>query len=76
MEQNQPNDDIDLEAKVRTFEDAARKLRKLVDQSPTFEIFKSKLESFMKFYLGDPMPEPMRTWGWAQFQQFYEENKR
>lgn len=73
---NEEQNENDIEARERTPEDATRKLLKLVNDSPTFEAFKERLQSFTRFYLGDPMPEPFRTWGWAQFQQFYLENKK
>jgi hypothetical protein len=75
MDNENPNNDQEIEAKVRTFEEASNKLRKLVDESPTFEHFKTRLQSFTRFYLGDPMAEPMRSWTWGEFQKFYEENK-
>ena len=76
MNQDQEaSDDLELESKVHTFEVAVRKLRRLVNDSPDFPRFKERLQSFMGFYLGDPMPEPLRRWTWAEFQKFYEDNK-
>lgn len=66
----------ELEAKERTPEDVERKLLKLVNDSPTFEVFRQRIESFMKFYLGSPVPEPYRTWGWSQYQEFYLTHKQ
>jgi hypothetical protein len=65
----------DLESKERTSENVEYKLRKLVNDCPTFEIFQQKLQSFMRFYLGEPVPEPYVKWGWSQFQKFYLDNK-
>lgn len=70
------NEDLEKEARELTPEKATRKLLQLVQESPSFEAFKTKLAGNRWWYLGDPMPEPFRTWGWAQFQEFYLTNKK
>lgn len=64
------------EARQLSPEKAGRKLLELVQQSPTFEDFKTKLAGNRWWYLGDPMPEPYRMWTWADFQNFYLTNKK
>lgn len=64
------------EARELSPEKATRKLLQLVQESPTFDDFKVKLAGNRWWYLGDPMPEPFRTWTWAEFQTFFQENKK
>jgi hypothetical protein len=76
MTDEQLPDDIDKEARELTPERATQKLRKLVSESATFEAFKARLSDRLWWYLGEPMPEPFRSWTFREFEQFYNENKR
>ena len=65
--------------KLRTPEDAKRKLKKLkkfVDESPTFDAFRTKLVGSYTWYLGDLTPEVFHRWTVADFHKFYIDNKK
>ena len=68
-------DDVEKEARVLSPEKAQRKLTQLAVESPDFTAFKAKLQNNLWWYLGEPMPEPYRNFGWAQFEEFYNKVK-
>lgn len=68
--------DIEKEARELSPEKAQRKLLELAQAAPDFTAFKAKLQNNLWWYLGDPMPEPYRSWGWQQFEDFYNQVKK
>jgi hypothetical protein len=68
-------DDLDKEARELTPEKAQRKLTELAQESHDFSAFKATLSNKLWWYLGQPMPDPYRSWTWAQFEQFYNQVK-
>jgi len=73
---NYDDEEIELEARELSPDKAHRKLLGLVQQSPTYEAFKAKLSSNLWWYLGQPMPEPYKSWTWANFEAFYNQYKK
>lgn len=75
-QEQQPNDEnLEKEAREISPDKAMRKLKELALESGSFEGFKTRLSDRRWWYLGDPMPEPFRSWTWATFEQFYNEVK-
>ena len=74
-EQDDSNE-LDIEARELSIDKAQGKLLDLVEKSPTYEVFKAKLSNNLWWYLGEPMPDPYKSWTWANFEEFYRSNKK